>query len=287
MLDHGSAITHISALHAVVLGAVQGLTEFLPVSSSGHLRLVPWLLGWDDLTANPDLNKTFDVALHLGTFVGAAAYFGRDILRFGAAARRSLARRRIEGPDEREAWLLVVSAVPAGIVGLAGESFIERELGRIWLIAVLLIAFGLVLEVADRRPGARPEAAFSLRDALAMGLGQAFALAPGVSRSGVTISAARFLDFDRDAAARLSFLMSLPVIGGAAGSRALEVLREGGLPPGTGTAFALGTVTSALTGAAAVWGVLRLVKTRSFRPFVVYRLVAGAAVLGLLATPLR
>lgn len=277
----------IPVLHAIVLGVVQGLTEFIPVSSSGHLILVPWLLGWDEFNANPDLKKTFDVALHIGTFVGAAAYFAPDLRRFARAGFRSIAKRRAETSDERLAWLLLLSSLPGGAVGALLEGFIEKELGQEWLIAVMLILFGIVMAVADRAGGKRTTDQFRARDAALMGLAQALALSPGVSRSGATITAGLWLGFERDAAARLSFLMSLPIIGGAALYRGLKVLLGDGLPAGTEGAFVAGIVASGITGAAAVWGTLRFVRRRSFQPFVIYRVAAGAAVLGLLATKFR
>ncbi|MFP5319800.1 MAG: undecaprenyl-diphosphate phosphatase [Acidimicrobiia bacterium] len=277
----------IPVLHAIVLGVVQGLTEFIPISSSGHLILVPWLFGWDELAANPDLKKTFDVALHIGTFVGGAAYFAPDLRRFAKAGLRTFGKRRAETTDERLAWLLLLSSIPGAAAGALLEGFIEEELGREWLIAVMLIVFGLVLAVADRATGKRSSEEFGVRDAALMGLAQAMALSPGVSRSGATITAGRWLGFERDAAARLSFLMSLPIIGGAAAYRGVKVLLGDGLPAGTEGAFVAGIVASGITGAAAVWGTLRFVRRRSFQPFVIYRLAAGAAVLGLLATRFR
>ncbi len=279
----------IPVLHAIVLGIVQGLSEFLPISSSGHLILVPWLFGWTELTgsANADFNRTFDVALHLGTFVGAAAYFRADIARLARAAWTSVRARRVDTPDQRLAWLLALSAVPGATVGALLESTIGDHLGQIWLIAVLLIVFGLVLLVADRLPGDRDAEQFHFRDAAVMGMCQAAALVPGVSRSGVTITAGRFLGFQRDAAARISFLMSLPIIAGAGVYQGAQVVAEGGLPAGTLPAFAWGMVASAVTGALAVWLVLRVVRTRSFLPFVIYRVLVGLAVLGLLATNFR
>jgi undecaprenyl-diphosphatase len=271
-------------LHAIVLGVTQGLSEFLPISSSGHLILVPWLFHWRELTDHPDLNKTFDVALHVGTFVGAVAYFRQDLARLIAAAWRSVRRRSVVGPDERLAWLLLISAVPGAITGALLENVIEDHLGHPWLIAVMLILFGLVLLVADRLVEKREADEFSLRDAVIMGAAQALALQPGVSRSGVTITAGRALGFTRDAAARLSFLMSLPIIGGAALYKGLKLVAGSGLPPGFGPAFAWGMAASAVTGFAAVWLVLRYVRTRSFTPFVVYRVLAGAAVLAIAAT---
>ena len=275
----------IPVAHAIVLGIVQGLTEFLPVSSSGHLVLVPWLFRWNEL--DPDLKKTFDVALHLGTFVGAAAYFAPDLRRLAKAGISSIRSRALQTPDERLAWLLLLSSLPAAAAGSLLEQFVEDELGREWLIAVMLIVFGLVLAAADRARGKRESDDFGWRDAATMGVAQALALSPGVSRSGVTISAGRWLGFNRGAAARLSFLMSLPIIGGAGGYRGLKLLAEGGLPPGLGGAFAAGFVTSGVTGAFAVWALLRMLHTRSFSPFVAYRVLAGAAVLALIASGVR
>jgi undecaprenyl-diphosphatase len=278
----------IPVAHAIVLGITQGLSEFLPISSSGHLILVPWLFGWKELAgkANADLNKTFDVALHIGTLLAAVVYFRRELGRFAVAGLTSIRQRAIRTTDERLAWLLLLSAVPGAIAGAAFQDVIDEHLGQIWLIAVMLIVFGLLLAFADRLPNARPEGDFGPRDAIIMGVAQAVALSPGVSRSGITMTAGRFLDFDRDAAARLSFLMSIPIIGGAAAFKGLGVLKDG-LPPGTGAAFAWGIVASAITGLAAVSLVLRVVRTQSFLPFVVYRVLAGLAVLALLASSVR
>jgi undecaprenyl-diphosphatase len=283
-----AAAGHIPVLHAIVLGITQGLSEFLPISSSGHLILVPWLFGWKELTgtANADLNKTFDVALHVGTFLAAIVYFRRDLARLAGAGLTSIRRRAIRTADERLAWLLLLSAVPGAVVGAVLESAINEHLGEIWLIAVMLIVFGLVLAVADRQPSNLAEEDYGPRQALTMGLAQAAALSPGVSRSGITITAGRFLGFDRSSAARLSFLMSMPITGGAALYKGLD-LAANGLPPGTAAAFFWGIVASAVTGLAAVWLVLRVVRTRSFLPFVAYRVLVGLAVLAVLASPLR
>jgi undecaprenyl-diphosphatase len=277
----------IPIVHAIVLGVVQGLTEFFPVSSSGHLILVPWLLSWDGIRSDTDLNKTFDVALHLGTFVGAAGYFAPDLARLAKAGIASIRRRQIKTTDERMAWLLLLSSLPGAAVGASLENVIEEHLGEEWLIAVVLIVFGLILAAADRLPGKRTAAEFGLRDAATMGVLQAMALSPGVSRSGVTITGARWLGFQRDAAARLSFLMSLPIIGGAALYKGVKVVAGGGLPAGTEGAFLAGMVTSAVTGGLAVWGTLRYVRNHSFAPFVIYRVLLGAAVLALIATGVR
>ncbi|MEA2702184.1 MAG: undecaprenyl-diphosphatase [Actinomycetota bacterium] len=283
------AVNQIPLWHAVVLGVVQGLSEFLPISSSGHLILVPWLFGWNELTgvANADLNRTFDVALHLGTLVAVVLYFRNELVRLAAAAWTSLRRRSVREPDERLAWLLALSALPGATVGAVLEATIADHLGQIWLIASLLIVGGVILYVADRAGGRRQVTEFGRRDALIMGGAQACALAPGLSRSGITMSAGLFLGFDRVSVATISFLMSVPITAGACLYQGAKVVSAGGLPPGTGGAFVAGVVASAVTGAAAIWLVLRVVKTSTFTPFVIYRVAAGTAVLLLLATGFR
>lgn len=288
MLLAQAAAAGIPVVHAIVLGITQGLSEFLPISSSGHLILVPWLLGWKELTgtANADLNKTFDVALHVGTIIASLLYFRKDLFRFAAAALTSIRTRSVTTTDQRLAWLLFLSALPGAVIGAGLESVIQEHLGQIWLIAVMLIVFGLVLLVADRLPSRLKEEDYGPREAITMGLAQAAALSPGVSRSGITITAGRFLGFDRNAAARLSFLMSIPITGGAALFKGADLAAHG-LPPGTAAAFFWGIVASGITGLAAVWLVLTVVRTRSFLPFVMYRVAAGLAVLAVLASPLR
>lgn len=272
-------------VHAIVLGIVQGLTEFLPISSSGHLVVVPELFGWDELA--PDLKKTFDVALHVGTFVGVAWYFRHDILRYVRAATRSLRDRAITDVDERIAWLLALSAVPGAIVGALLNNFIEEELSRPILIGVMLIVFGGVLALADRLPGTRRATGFALRDAVLMGTAQALALQPGVSRAGATISMGRWLRFDRDSATRLSFLMSLPIIAGAALFQTVDVTVSGTFEAELIAPFLWGMVTAAISGFVAIAWLLRLLRTHSFTPFVVYRVVVGVAVIVVFATGLR
>lgn len=262
-------------VHAIILGITQGLSEFLPISSSGHLVLVPWVFQWEELAQNPELNRTFDVALHVGTFVGAFAYFWPDMWRLATKNRRT-------------GVLLLLSSVPAGVVGVLLDSLVEEQFAAEWLIGVMLIVFALVLWWADRLPGTRFEGEFGPREALLMGVAQACALQPGVSRSGATISMGRWLGFGRDAAARLSFLMSLPIIGGAGFYKgAKEVVLGNGIPAGFVPAFAWGMAAAGITGFVAVWALLRLVRTRSFAPFVAYRIVLGIAVIALAASPWR
>ncbi len=277
----------MSTLHAIALGIVQGLTEFLPVSSSGHLILVPWLFGWDDFAGNDSLAKAFDVSLHIGTLAGALVYFRSDVRRYAVAGVGAARTRRLDG-DGRIAWLLVLSAIPAAITGALLDDVIEQLDDEIWLIAVMLIVFGGVLLWADRTsPGDRDTSTWSVRDAAAMGIGQALALQPGVSRSGVTITVARRMGLSREAATRLSFLMSLPIIAGAGVYKGMSVMADGGIPAELRSAFAWGMASSAVTGWVAVWGTLRFVRTRTFQPFAVYRWVVGAGVLMLLATGVR
>ena len=267
-------------LHAIVLGIVQGLSEFLPISSSGHLELTRWLFGWDDLS--PELETSFDVAVHLGTLMGAIAYLRHDIVRYVVAGVGPLLRRRPLETDGRIAWFLVASAIPAGITGVVLKDQIE-DLDSIVVIALMLIGFGLLLFVADRLPQRRSLAEFTLGDALKMGVGQALALQPGVSRSGATLTVSRFLGFERDAAARLVFLMSLPVIAGAG----VFALSDATIPSSFWPPFLWGMAASAVTGWLAVWGTLRLIRTRTFLPFVGYRVVVGLLVLVVAATGWR
>lgn len=274
-------------LHAIVLGAVQGLSEFLPISSSGHLVLVPWLFGWDDFGADESLAKAFDVALHVGTLAGALAYFRRDVALYTREGLAALLPGRPTTHDGRLAWLLLLSSLPAAAVGSVFDDAIERLDDEIWLIAVLLIVFGIVLLLADRLKGDRVVDDLRPRDALLMGVGQALALQPGVSRSGATMTVGRWLGFDRDAAARVSFLMSLPIIAGAAAYKLGSVVAGEGIPSSLWPPIMAGVLTSAVTGWVAVWGTLRLVRTRTFTPFVLYRVVVGLGVLAVLATSLR
>jgi undecaprenyl-diphosphatase len=269
-------------LHAIVLGLVQGLSEFLPISSSGHLLLVPWLFGWDDFDS-ADVEKAFDVALHLGTVIAAIFYFRKDLAVYvREGLRLVISRERPTTPEGRLAWLLVLSTVPAAAVGAVLESWIDDKLGKPVIIAISLIVFGLALAWADRSAGQRTiEGAegYGVRDAVVVGAAQALALNPGTSRSGITMTAARRLGFDRDAAARLSFLMMIPVTGGAIAFKLVKLMSEGGIPDGLLAPMIVGIVTSGISGWLAVWGTLRLVRTRSFSPFVIYRLGLGLLVL--------
>jgi undecaprenyl-diphosphatase len=273
--------------HAVVLGIVQGLAEFLPISSSGHLILVPWLFGWNDFAGQPGLEKAFDTALHLGTVVAVIAYFWNDLWRYLRAWLRSIRARAVRDGDERMAWLLALSAIPGVITGALLDDFITEHLGAEWLIGLMLVVFGIVLYIADRLPSRRDESEFGSVDAAQMGIAQALALQPGVSRSGVTISMARRNGFTRASATRISFLMATPITAGAALYKMVKLQADGGIPPGFGGAFASGILVSGIVGFIAIAWLLRLVRTSTFTPFVIYRVVFGTFVIIVAATGLR
>jgi undecaprenyl-diphosphatase len=276
----------MSILEALLLGIVQGLTEFLPISSSGHLILVPWLQDYTFLLENPAFNKTFDVALHAGTLIAAVAYFRRevrDLLRGFATAARA---RAIRTPAQRLSVAIAIGTVPAVIAGGLGSGFIDRHLGEPWMIALQLILFGALLAYADSRPQRRHLGEASLRDGWYVGLAQVLALAPGTSRSGITITAARWLGLDRDAAARFSFLLLIPIVAGATLFKGASAVHDG-LPSGVAGPMLVGTAAAAVSGYLAISFLLRLVRTVSYRPFVYYRYAAGAAILLIIATGLR
>jgi undecaprenyl-diphosphatase len=276
----------VPVLHALVLGIVQGLSEFLPISSSGHLILVPELFEWHELTRDPVLNKTFDVALHVGTLAAALWYFRAEIARYVSAAITSARTRTISTTDERIAWLLAISAVPGAIIGAAFSNTIDEELGDPILIGAMLIVFAVVLWIADKAPQQRADREFGTRDAVIMGIAQAVALQPGVSRSGVTISAGRWLRFDREAATRLSFLMSMPIIAGAALYKGVKVAADG-IPSDFVEPMIWGTIAAGISGFIAIAGLLKLLRSSSFAAFVIYRVLAGVAVIVIFASGVR
>ena len=282
--EQAGALTNWQAL---VLGLVQGATELLPISSSGHLILVPWLADWEYLKEHDEFNQTFDVALHLGTLIAVATYFRHEIVRLIVAFLRSVRNTRIEGAEERTAWFIAAATVPAALIGAAGEGFIAERLGEPWQIAIFLAAGAILLWIADRRAQTRHIDDLTLGRSFAVGLAQAVALAPGVSRSGITITAGRFLGLDRDSAARFSFLLLVPITLGAVLFKGLTDVVLGDLPPGSAGPFFVGVVASALSGFAAIVFLLRYVRTHSYDVFVAYRLVAAAIILMLIATGVR
>jgi undecaprenyl-diphosphatase len=259
---------------AVVHGAVQGLGEFLPISSSGHLVLLPWLAGWED----PGL--AFDVALHLGTLLSLVAYFGGDLWRLLRAGLASVVERKIGAdPDRRLAWGVALGSIPAAVTGLLLEDVVGTRLRDPALVATTLIVMGLVLYVVDRaRVARRPLEALTLADHLIVGCAQALALVPGVSRSGATITAGRAVGATRDAAARFSFLLSAPIVLGAGLLKVPDMLAAGIDAP-----FVAGVLTSAAVGYLAIRYLLVYVRTRSYGVFVYYRVALGLVIFGLLA----
>lgn len=258
-------------LQAIAFGLVQGLGEFLPISSSAHLTVLPWLLRWDD----PGL--AVDVALHVGTLVALVVYFRRDLYHLARAFVASIRERRIAWHQERKlAWLIVIGSLPGAVVGYLLEHKAEEAFRAPWLIAVTMIVLGLALYLADRLSArARSMESLTVRDAVAVGLAQACAIVPGVSRSGSTITAGRLIGLDREAAARFSFLLAAPIIAGAALVKVPKLIKSGGLTPGLLLAIAV----AAVSGYLAIGVLLRFVRTRSYLPFVLYRIAFGVGVI--------
>jgi len=257
----------MSAFQAFVLGLVQGLGEFLPISSSGHLVVVPWLFGWKDQSL------AFDVALHLGTLAAVAFAYAGDWGRLAVAGVRGIRRGRpLADPESRLLWLLALASVPGAVAGLLLDRWAETSFRSPGLVGLNMALMGAVLLLADRRAAsgaARPDGLLGIpiRDALIVGLAQALALVPGVSRSGATISAALFLGHRREEAARFSFLLALPITLGAAVVKVPKLLQgTTDLLP-----IVVGTATAAVFGFLAIRVLLAWVRTRDYRPFVAYR----------------
>lgn len=266
-------------LRAIVLGIVQGLTEFLPISSSGHLIITRELFGWefaDDLT--------FDVALHIGTLIAVITYFWSEwasMLRGLLSRVFRLERRHRFGDvyDERLLLIVILGSIPTGIVGVALNDWVENEVRDPLIAGAMLIIFGAVLLAAERfGRRERPIEGAGWWDALLVGGAQALSLVPGVSRSGVTISAGLFGGFKRLDAARLSFLLSTPAIGGAGLLKMTEAIREG-VPSHEIAAIFVGAAVSAVVGWLSIRLLMRLVQTQTYLPFVIYRFALGAFVI--------
>jgi len=273
----------MNELQALVLGVVQGLTEFLPISSSGHLILVPWVLDFHYLEQHPDFNKTFDVALHLGTLVAVVTYFRHDLLRYARGVVRSTRKRKVTDQDERLGWLIVIATIPAATIGAVAEQPITDKLGQPWQIAILLALFAVLLYLADRLPERREVEGLGVRDAVLVGVAQAVALAPGTSRSGITITAGRALGLTRAGAARFSFLLLTPITLGALVFETGDALSTG-LPDNSLGPIVVGILAAAVSGFAAIWGMLRYLQTHSYDIFVWYRLIVAAIVMLLIVT---
>src|SRR6266508_2327614 len=264
-------------IHAAILGIVQGLTEFLPISSSAHLILVPKLLGWNDQFLD---SAAYDVMLHLGTLLALVVYFWRDLLRLLAAWLRSIGRRSVgDHSDARLAWLLLISVVPAAVLGAALEGFFDRAFrdALAW-VAVFILVGAALLWLAERwATRDRDLSQMTVRDAAMMGIGQALALFPGTSRSGITIAAGLFLGLERAAAARFSFLMAVPVIAGA-GLWKARTLTGAGLEGARVDQLLVGVTVSAVSGFVAVWFLLGFLRRNSTAVFIAYRVILAGIV---------
>ena len=265
----------MTVLQAFVLGVVQGLSEFLPISSSAHLTLVPWLFHWRD----PGL--AFDVALHFGTLIAVLWYFRVEWASLISAAVSIVVHRRIATDEERRVIFLIVATIPGAIAGLALENYAESAFRDPRLVATVLIIMGVVLWWVDKRaPQDRPLPTMRWIDALLIGLAQMFAIIPGVSRSGSTITAGRGLRLTREAAAVFSFLMSMPIIAAASLVKLPHVLKTEGID----AQLVVGVLASALSGWLAISVLLRFVVRRSYGVFAIYRIVVGLVVLAIAFT---
>lgn len=267
----------LSWFEAAVLGLVQGLTEFLPISSSAHLRVVAELAGWDDPGA------AFTAVSQLGTEAAVLVYFRRDILRIVTTWARSLWTPELRGDiDARMGWYVIVGTLPIGILGFLFRDAIEGPARNLWLIASMLVVFGIALGAADAlASNAKPLDRLTFRDALVYGGAQALALVPGVSRSGGTIGAGLLMGYRREAAARYSFLLAIPAV---LVSGLFELRKIGGGESVDWGPTILATVIAFVVGLVVIVYFLRYVATHTFRPFVIYRVVLGLVVLALLAT---
>ncbi len=262
---------------AIILAVVQGFTEFLPISSSAHLALAPWLLGWEDQ------GLTFDIALHFGTLAAVLLYFFRDWVQitaqgFGLSWGNDPELKK----NPRLLWLLAAASLPIGFFGFLLEKQAETTWRSPFLIGGMLIGVGILMAVAEKVSRRKREiGAVGLTDAMAIGFGQALAIVPGTSRSGITITAGLFRDLDRYAAARFSFLLSTPAIAAAAASAAHHLQKQGGIPAGMLMPFVVGILVSAVTGCLVISFFLKYLRQHSLRFFVYYRIVFGIIVIAL------
>ena len=268
----------VDLLKAVFLGTLQGLTEFLPISSSAHLRIVPEMLGWGDPGA------AFTAVIQIGTELAVLLYFRKDIWRIGSTWVKSLFRAEYRGHlDSRMGWYIIIGSMPIVILGIFLKDTIEEDFRNLWLIGTTLIVLGVILGIADRISASNKRIKdISLRDAIYMGAAQACALIPGVSRSGATISMGRFLGYEREAATRYAFLLAIPAVVGA-GLFELKEIPNGENAYGVGPTI-VATAVSFVIGYAAIAWLLRYVSTNSYLPFVIYRIGLGTLTLVLVAT---
>ncbi len=272
-----SSLSIMSVFEAVILAVIQGLTEFLPISSSAHLALAPWLLGWKDQ------GLAFDIALHFGTLCAVIVYFFRDWMQLIAqglgipyAPDPWIARR------PRLIWWLAAATLPVGLVGLVVKPYVETSLRNPWVIGGMLIGVGLLMGWADRAGRKNKQIhGITFYDAITIGAAQALAVVPGTSRSGITIVAGLFRGLDRHAAARFSFLLSTPAIAAAVAGQFLDLYKQGGIPEPMLAAVITGTAMSAATGLAVIALFLNFLKKHSLQFFVYYRVFFGIIVIAL------
>jgi undecaprenyl-diphosphatase len=261
-------------VEAIVLAVVQGLSEFLPISSSGHLVLVPHFFGW------PDQGLAFDVAVHVGTLLALLVYFRRELTVMGFAWLRSLGGKHDR--DSRLAWQILVGTVPVGLAGLCFGDYIEEHLRQPLFVAGTLTVFGLLMYAADRSGrGTRDEYGLSWPQAIAIGIAQALALMPGTSRSGVTMTAGRALGLSRSGAARFSFLLAVPGIGAAGVYEGMKLLN--GAAPVDWTPIVVGLLFAALSGIACIHFLIRFIERIGLLPFTIYRLALAVVIVALFA----
>lgn len=264
-------MTH--ALEAFILGVVQGITEFLPISSSAHLIVIPWLMGWKNAFIN---SLTFDVALHFGSLLALIIYFWREWLKLARDFFNGIKEKKTYSTfDRRLVWYLIVATIPGALVGYLFEKKIETVLRDPFHIAIALAVFGIVLYFADRqsRKSNRPFNKLTMKDSIIIGVSQALALVPGVSRSGITMTAALFMGLDREASARFSFLMATPIIFGAAFLKLYGLIHH--FPGSEVTPFIWGVLGSAIVSYLAIGGLLKYLKRHSFDIFAGYRVIFG------------
>ena len=265
---------------AIILGLVQGLTEFIPVSSTAHLLIVPSVLGWGDPGA------AVSAVIQFGTLLAAIIYFFSDIVRLiGGFFRGLITRRPLADVDSREAWLVVIGTIPIVILGLLFKKHIESTFRGLWIVTTMVIVVAILMQIAEAYAKRRQFRGFddmTVKDAVAIGLGQCLALIPGSSRSGSTIMPAIFRGIDRPTAARYSFLLSIPAVGGAG---FLELFKERHALGALGwTPIAVAIVVAFISGYASIWFLIRYLRTHTTHVFIYYRYVLGAAMIAMLMT---
>lgn len=268
----------MSTLEAIILGLIQGITEFLPISSTAHLRVIPALLGWQDPGA------AFTAVTQLGTLVTTFVYFRTDLWRLAQGAWRGVrSGKPLETPESRLAFGIIVGTVPVGVCGLAFKNLIKNELRSLNVVAFSLIALAILLWVAERIAKHRRDIAqMTFKDAVLVGVAQSLALIPGVSRSGITLTAGLFLGLRRESAARFSFLLSVPAIAAAGLYELKDVLETDAMGGAVLVPTLIATVVAFLSGLAAIAALIAFLQKHSTAVFIVYRILLGAALFGLL-----